>query len=33
MNGLRLTGGDTMNYWIKDYRDELLETIRQWTFC
>jgi sugar/nucleoside kinase (ribokinase family) len=32
MNGLRLTGGDTMNYWIKDYRDELLETIRQWDF-
>src|SRR5437588_7142386 len=28
MNGLRLTGGDTMNYWIKDYRAELLETIR-----
>jgi sugar/nucleoside kinase (ribokinase family) len=32
MNGLRLTGGDTMNYWIKDYREELLETIRQWDF-
>jgi len=32
MNGLRLAGGDTMNYWIKDYRDELLETIRQWDF-
>src|SRR5260370_41377906 len=30
MNGLRLTGGDTMNYWIKDYRAELLETIRDW---
>src|SRR5262249_16863432 len=23
MNGLRLAGGDTMNYWIKDYREEL----------
>ena len=32
MNGLRLAGGDTMNYWIKDYRDELLATIREWDF-
>jgi len=32
MDGLRLAGGDTMNYWIKDYRDELLETIRDWDF-
>ena len=32
MNGLKLAGGDTMNYWIKDYRDELLATIRQWDF-
>jgi sugar/nucleoside kinase (ribokinase family) len=32
MNGLRLVGGDTMNYWIKDYRDELLATIRDWDF-
>lgn len=32
MNGVRLAGGDTMNYWIKDYRDELLETIREWDF-
>ena len=32
MNGLRLAGGDTMNYWIKDYRGELLDTIRQWDF-
>jgi len=32
MNGLRLTGGDTMNYWIQDYREELLETIRDWDF-
>ena len=27
MNGLRLAGGDTMNYWIQDFRDELLATI------
>lgn len=32
MNGVRLTGGDTMNYWIKDYRDELLDTIQEWDF-
>jgi len=32
MNGLRLAGGDTMNYWINDYRAELLETIRRWDF-
>ena len=32
MNGVRLTGGDTMNYWIRDYRDELLATIRDWDF-
>lgn len=32
MNGVRFTGGDTMNYWISDYRAELLETIRQWDF-
>jgi sugar/nucleoside kinase (ribokinase family) len=32
MNGLRLAGGDTMNYWIRDYRDELLATIRGWDF-
>jgi len=32
MNGVRLTGGDTMNYWIRDYRNELLETIRDWDF-
>jgi sugar/nucleoside kinase (ribokinase family) len=30
MNGLRLVAGDTMNYWINDYRDELLDTIAQW---
>src|SRR6266496_3279541 len=32
MNGVRFVGGDTMNYWIADYRDELLSTIRQWDF-
>lgn len=32
MNGLRLAGGDTMNYWIQDYREELLDTIRGWNF-
>lgn len=32
MNGVRLAGGDTMNFWIKDYRDELLATIREWDF-
>jgi sugar/nucleoside kinase (ribokinase family) len=30
--GVRLTGGDTMNYWINDYRAELLETLREWDF-
>ena len=28
MEGVRLTGGDTMNYWIRDFRDELLETLK-----
>jgi sugar/nucleoside kinase (ribokinase family) len=32
MKQLRFAGGDTMNYWIKDYREELLETIRDWDF-
>jgi sugar/nucleoside kinase (ribokinase family) len=32
MNGLRFIGGDTMNYWIQDYREELLATIREWDF-
>ncbi|HUJ22533.1 MAG TPA: PfkB family carbohydrate kinase [Bryobacteraceae bacterium] len=32
MNGTRFVGGDTMNYWIRDYRDELLATIREWDF-
>jgi len=32
MKTARLTGGDTMNYWIKDFRGELLATIRDWDF-
>lgn len=27
-----LTGGDTMNYWINDFREELLATLREWDF-
>ena len=32
MNGVRLAGGDTMNFWIQDFREELLETIAGWDF-
>jgi sugar/nucleoside kinase (ribokinase family) len=32
MPALRVAGGDTMNYWINDYRDELLATIKDWDF-
>ena len=32
MRKLRLAGGDTMNFWIADFRQELLETIREWDF-
>ncbi|HUQ90560.1 MAG TPA: PfkB family carbohydrate kinase [Bryobacteraceae bacterium] len=32
MNGVRLIGGDTMNFWINDFRAELLATIRHWDF-
>ncbi len=32
MSRPRLAGGDTMNYWINDFRSELLETIRDWDF-
>jgi sugar/nucleoside kinase (ribokinase family) len=33
MNGsLRLVGGDTMNYWIADFRADLLKTIAEWDF-
>ena len=32
MNAPRLTGGDTMNFWINDFRPQLLETIKEWDF-
>lgn len=32
MNGVRFTGGDTMNYWITGFREELLATIKEWDF-
>jgi sugar/nucleoside kinase (ribokinase family) len=32
MHNPRFVGGDTMNYWINDFREELLETIRDWDF-
>src|SRR5579885_724237 len=32
MNGVRFTGGDTMNYWINDFRDDLVKTLREWDF-
>jgi sugar/nucleoside kinase (ribokinase family) len=32
MNHLRFAGGDTMNFWIESYRDQLLKTIRDWDF-
>jgi len=32
MNGVRLAGGDTMNYWINDFREELLDTLKDWDF-
>lgn len=32
MSGTRLVGGDTMNYWINDYRAELVETLKEWDF-
>jgi sugar/nucleoside kinase (ribokinase family) len=28
MDGVRLTGGDTMNYWIQRAHDELIETLK-----
>jgi sugar/nucleoside kinase (ribokinase family) len=30
--GQKLVGGDTMNYWIADFRAELLQTIAEWDF-
>lgn len=32
MSAPRLVGGDTMNYWINDFRDQLLGTIAEWDF-
>jgi sugar/nucleoside kinase (ribokinase family) len=32
MKDARFVGGDTMNYWIRDYRDDLLRAIRDWDF-
>jgi sugar/nucleoside kinase (ribokinase family) len=32
MSQVKLAGGDTMNYWIQDFRQELLETIAKWDF-
>src|SRR4029079_16179376 len=32
MTKLTLAGGDTMNFWIADFREELLATIRDWDF-
>ncbi len=32
MKDVQLTGGDTMNYWINDFRPALLETLKQWDF-
>jgi sugar/nucleoside kinase (ribokinase family) len=30
MSGLKMAAGDTMNYWIQDFRQELLAAIREW---
>jgi sugar/nucleoside kinase (ribokinase family) len=32
MPTVKLTGGDTMNYWINDFRPQLLQTLKQWDF-
>jgi len=32
MRSVKLTGGDTMNYWINDFRPQLLETLKAWDF-
>jgi sugar/nucleoside kinase (ribokinase family) len=32
MGNVKVAGGDTMNYWIADFRDELLETLKDWDF-
>ena len=33
MESVKLTGGDTMNYWINDFRPQLLETLRHGISC
>jgi sugar/nucleoside kinase (ribokinase family) len=32
MPALRFAGGDTMNFWISDFRQELLAAVRHWDF-
>jgi sugar/nucleoside kinase (ribokinase family) len=32
MPGVKFTGGDTMNYWINDFRAQLLDTLHEWDF-
>ncbi len=32
MKHLRFAGGDTMNYWIQSFREQLLATIKNWDF-
>jgi sugar/nucleoside kinase (ribokinase family) len=32
MRAPKLAGGDTMNYWIADFREQLVATIREWDF-
>jgi sugar/nucleoside kinase (ribokinase family) len=32
MKAPKLVGGDTMNYWIADFREDLLKTIAEWDF-
>jgi sugar/nucleoside kinase (ribokinase family) len=32
MKSPKLVGGDTMNYWIADHREDLLKTIAEWDF-
>jgi sugar/nucleoside kinase (ribokinase family) len=32
MDRVKIAGGDTMNYWIRDFRGELLETLKEWNF-
>ena len=32
MPAVKLTGGDTMNYWINDFRPQLLDTLKEWDF-